>query len=89
MKFQMGSCRSSSGSANSRRPCGCPTSIADISDPGLSCPLTISTLQKDNPLIWIADWLKWHHREHGVGRAVLYDNGSSNRDELIGLPEGT
>ena len=60
-----------------------PTSIADISDPGLSCPLTISTLQKDNPLIWIADWLKWHHREHGVGRAVLYDNGSSNRDELI------
>ncbi len=67
-----------------------PVSIAEISDPSSSCSLTISTLQKDNPPIWIQDWLKWHHRAHGVSRAVLYDNGSDNREELVerlvGLP---
>ena len=60
-----------------------PSSIADISAPMSSCPLTISTLQKNNPPIWITDWLKWHHRTHGVQRLVLYDNGSSNRDDLV------
>jgi len=32
-----------------------PVSIVDISDPNSPCPLTISTLQKDNPPIWIED----------------------------------
>lgn len=45
--------------------------------------LTISTLQKDNPFEWIRDWILWHCRLYGVGRVVLYDNGSSNQDELV------
>ena len=60
-----------------------PSSISEISDPSSSCLLTISTLQKNNPSIWITDWLKWHHRMHGVQRLVLYDNGSNNSDDLI------
>ena len=45
--------------------------------------LTISTLQKDNHFEWIEDWVKWHSRLHDVKRLILYDNGSSNRDELV------
>ena len=56
-----------------------PKSVSGVDGAGADCPLTISTLQKDNELVWITDWLKWHHRAHGVGRLVLYDNGSGNR----------
>jgi len=38
--------------------------------------LTLVTLQKDNPLQWIKDWIRWHNHMHGVGRLILYDNGS-------------
>ena len=40
------------------------------------------TLQRNNPLTWILDWCRWHHRLHGVSRLVLYDNASDNRDDL-------
>ncbi len=39
--------------------------------------LCLVGLQKDNLLIWIKDWCRWHIRVHGVQRIVLYDNGSS------------
>ena len=45
--------------------------------------LTITTLQKGNYIEWIEDWVKWHRRLYGVKRLILYDNGSSNRDELL------
>jgi len=38
--------------------------------------LTLVTLQKDNPLQWIRDWIRWHNLMHGVVRLILYDNGS-------------
>ena len=44
--------------------------------------LTISTLQKDNPTIWIEDWIRWHCRLYGVKRIILYDNGSRDRENL-------
>ena len=47
------------------------------------CRLSITTLQKDNPVEWITDWLNWHFRSYGVNRFVLYDNGSECREELI------
>jgi len=46
--------------------------------------ITISTLQKDNPVEWIADWILWHKRLYNVKRVVLYDNGSSNIKQLMG-----
>ncbi len=48
-----------------------------------NCRLTISTLQKDNPIVWIKDWIRWHCRLYGVGRVILYDNGSRNQQDLI------
>ena len=40
------------------------------------------TQQRNNPLPWILDWGRWHHRLHGMSRLVLYDNASDNRDDL-------
>jgi len=49
-------------------------------------PLTLVTVQKDNPLQLIKDWMHWHNRMHGVGQLILYDNGSREygNDELLG-----
>ena len=44
--------------------------------------LTLATVQKDNELQWLDDWCAWHHRVHGVGRFVIYDNGSADRDAV-------
>jgi len=54
------------------------------------CPLTLVTLQKDNPLQWIRDWIRWHNRMHGVGKLILYDNGSREYgyDELVDALHG-
>ena len=45
--------------------------------------LGLMTLQRNNPLPWVLDWCRWHHRLHGVSRVVLYDNASDNRDDLV------
>ena len=45
--------------------------------------LTISTLQKNNYVEWISDWILWHSRLYDVKRIVLYDNGSSNQKQLM------
>ncbi len=45
--------------------------------------LTLTTLQKDNHIAWISDWILWHHKSYGVNRLVLYDNGSESRDAVI------
>ena len=42
--------------------------------------LTLATMNKDNEPQWLDDWCTWHHRVHGVGRFVFYDNGSADRD---------
>ncbi len=40
--------------------------------------LTLATLQKDNPILWIQDWCRWYRRVHAIKRIVIYDNGSKN-----------
>lgn len=37
----------------------------------------ILTVSKDNPLIWIKDWLKFHHDHHGTDAVLIIDNGST------------
>ena len=56
---------------------------ADNPRSGRNERLTICTLQKDNPEQWIEDWIYWYKRLYGIGRFLLYDNGSSNRESLI------
>lgn len=43
--------------------------------------LQFTTLQKNNPVEWVLDWLRYYTRL-GVERMLLYDNGSDNADEL-------
>ena len=49
---------------------------APLSSPAEAPHLGLMTLQRNNPLPWILDWCRWHHRLHGVSRLVLYDNAS-------------
>lgn len=44
--------------------------------------LQFVTLQKDNPIDWILDWLRFLEFS-GVERVVLYDNGSDNVEEVL------
>ena len=60
-----------------------PSICKEIPSKSANARLTLTTLQKNNPLPWISDWLLWHHRKFGIQRLVLYDNGSGNREELI------
>lgn len=67
-----------------------PSFYVDIEVPPPAVPspaegshLGLMTLQKNNPLPWILDWCRWHHRLHGVSRCILYDNASDNRDDLV------
>ena len=44
--------------------------------------LQFASMQKDTPFEWIADWLA-NAARLGVGRVLLYDNGSARRDALF------
>ncbi|MGI9345853.1 MAG: glycosyltransferase family 2 protein, partial [Gammaproteobacteria bacterium] len=44
--------------------------------------LSLVTQQKDNPIAWVQDWVQYHHKTQGVQRLILYDNASTNRQEL-------
>lgn len=48
---------------------------------GLGC---ISTMQKNEPIEWIEDWVSYYYYEHGVRGFVVYDNNSDKYtvDEL-------
>lgn len=35
------------------------------------------TLSKDNPLVWLQDWVHFHVRHHGVDAVLVYDNAST------------
>ena len=45
--------------------------------------LTLTTLQKDNPIPWISDWITWYYESYGVDRLILYDNNSATRDDVL------
>ncbi len=40
---------------------------------GVGC---ISTMQKNEPIEWIEDWVTYYYKEHGVLGFVVYDNNS-------------
>ena len=62
-----------------------PSICKEVPSKTANARLTLTTLQKNNPLTWISDWLLWHHRKFGIQRPILYDNSSSNREKLIDL----
>lgn len=44
--------------------------------------ITLSTIQKDNEIRWIRDWIRYYRNEHDVGTVVIYDNNSEYQDTL-------
>lgn len=44
--------------------------------------VTLTTLQKDNEIRWIRDWINYYKSEHGVETIVLYDNNSEYQSNL-------
>lgn len=36
------------------------------------------TLQRDNPIEWIEQWMDYHYRVHGIDGFLIYDNSSSS-----------
>jgi hypothetical protein len=50
------------------------------------------TLSKDNPLVWVRDWARWHVELHGADAVLFFDNGSTAYppealvDTLAGVP---
>lgn len=52
--------------------------------------LTLSTIQKDNEIRWIRDWMKYYQQAHGVETFIIYDNNSvyqRDLEEKIDLPD--
>jgi len=47
-----------------------------------TAPLMLTTIQKDNRVRWITEWIEFYRRNYGVGQTIIYDNGSGNIDEL-------
>lgn len=47
----------------------------------------LSTVNKDNDLKWVRDWVIYHQRNHDVDAVVIVDNGSSaySIDELLAV----
>ena len=43
--------------------------------------LQMATLQKNNPINWIKDWIEYHEKQ-GVNRFLIYDNGSADYDGI-------
>lgn len=53
---------------------------------------TMFTMMKNEPIIWIKDWVAYHYLEHGITGFAIFDNGSDAytseyvREELSKLP---
>jgi len=49
---------------------------------------TLVTLQKNNEIRWIKDWIKYYRSHLGIKNFFIYDNNSENQSELIEALEG-
>lgn len=39
--------------------------------------IVLMTLQKNNPISWIKEWIQYHSLNYGVNGVIIYDNGSN------------
>ena len=45
-------------------------------------PIILTTIQKDNRIRWIEEWMEFYSQNYGINETIIYDNNSSNRNEL-------
>lgn len=48
-------------------------------------PLALTTLQRDNRIHWIIDWIKYYENILNVDQFIIYDNQSKYQDQLVEL----
>lgn len=68
--------------------------VIPVTEPSeaLSGKKTMLTMMKNEPIIWIKDWVAYHHLEHGITGFAIFDNDSDVytteyvREELSKLP---
>jgi hypothetical protein len=46
-------------------------------------PLALTTIQKDNQIHWILDWIRYYEKAFGVDQFIIYDNFSEYQAQLI------
>jgi hypothetical protein len=44
--------------------------------------VVLTTIQKDNRIRWIKDWIEFYSQNYKIDQTVIYDNNSSNRSDL-------
>lgn len=49
---------------------------------------SLVTVQKNNKLQWIMDWISYYKNEFGIQHVYIYDNNSDNQDYLLKSLEG-
>lgn len=45
-------------------------------------PIILTTIQKDNRIRWIKEWIEFYSQNYNIDQTIIYDNNSSNRDDL-------
>ena len=50
--------------------------------------LSLVTLQKNNPVSWIKDWIDFYRSQFGIDHIYIYDNNSDNYQELCQALKG-
>jgi hypothetical protein len=45
-------------------------------------PIILTTIQRDNRIQWIKEWIEFYSYNYNIDQVIIYDNNSSNRDDL-------
>jgi hypothetical protein len=51
-------------------------------------PVILTTIQKDNRIRWIQEWIEFYSRHYDVDQTIIYDNSSCNRGDLESISSG-
>jgi hypothetical protein len=47
----------------------------------------LTTIQKDNRIQWIKEWIEYYSQNYGIDQIIIYDNNSSNRSDLRSISD--
>jgi len=50
-------------------------------------PVIVTTIQKDNRIKWIMEWIDYYSQNYGIDQTIIYDNNSSNRGDLKSISD--
>lgn len=53
-----------------------------------TAPVILTTIQKDNRVRWVNEWMDFYSRNYKINQTIIYDNKSANRNELQTINSG-